>query len=240
MYKGGMIMGNDRSSTTEIGDFTLSVDRDHRGKYRGKQVMTENYRGWHYHIEHPEWSQEKIMKELEKELDERTELRRSIDYDNLSPEEKKTVEKRINKWLEGLSEYNNQKVHIEYNSREVSWKESKRSLKYTFPKSVFRGIDLKRYQKKEGSEWVDISENEWIRLIRKKTKTVHPSVAIGTVETNPAKISVYRLDDKTTVLWLSGFNGKLHIEADKSEEYAKTILKKKELTRILKKWSKED
>ncbi len=109
--------------------------------------MSERYRGWHYHIEHPSLSQEEIMSLLEKEL-ERMGARR--------------VELSTSKRLPG----------------------------------------------------------------------------IGVVEAFPAKMSLWRLNGRETVLWISSVTGSLHIEANKEKEYARSILTKRDLIEILRRWGR--
>jgi hypothetical protein len=60
----------DRTSSISVGKFVIHIDRDHRGRYRGRQAMNEKYRGWHYHIEHPSLSQLEIMRLIEDKLRE--------------------------------------------------------------------------------------------------------------------------------------------------------------------------
>jgi hypothetical protein len=149
-------MGHDRTLPLQIGAFQLAIDRDHKGFYRGHQAMQPGqYRGWHYHIEHPTLSQQEVMQLLEEYL-------------------------------------------MKIGAKRMPW----------------NGEQL----------------------------------GIGNVEHHPAALSSWRLREviynkntgkfergqaKTCVLWLSGFNGKLHIETDKSNEYAIGILAKKDLIRIL-------
>ena len=40
----------DRTSTITVGIFQISVDRDHRGNFRGHEAMDERYHGCHYHV----------------------------------------------------------------------------------------------------------------------------------------------------------------------------------------------
>lgn len=62
-------MGCDRTTTTRVGCFDVSVDRDHRGRYRGHQAMERNrYRGWHYHVTSTVYSQLDITCILEEWL----------------------------------------------------------------------------------------------------------------------------------------------------------------------------
>lgn len=63
-------MGRDRTSTITLENkFSISCDKDHLGQYRGNQALISNdkqyYRGWHYHIEHPRLSQDRIFDLLE-------------------------------------------------------------------------------------------------------------------------------------------------------------------------------
>jgi hypothetical protein len=58
-------------------------------------------------------------------------------------------------------------------------------------------------------------------------------MAIGIVEAIPEIYSFWKLDGKTCVLWISGFNGKLHIEANKEIEFTQSLLKKEDLLKIL-------
>jgi len=56
---------------------------------------------------------------------------------------------------------------------------------------------------------------------------------IGTVEHEPEAYMCFQKDNKTVVLWLSGFNGKLHIEANKKATYTKNLLSKPDLIDFL-------
>jgi len=60
----------DRSSSETIGDFVLSTDRDHRGNYRGNQVMSSSWRQWHFHIDSDKYSQQRIVELIEAYLRE--------------------------------------------------------------------------------------------------------------------------------------------------------------------------
>lgn len=130
----------DRSSSVLVGAFVLSVDRDHRGRFRGDQAMSPSFRGWHYHIEHPEISQEKIFEYLSSCL-----------------------------------------------------------------------------------------QNMRATLVKEK-------VCIGVVEATPKRQECWRLGEASTVLWISGVTGSLHVEANKTMEYAKNILTKPLLIKLLKKY----
>ncbi|MGD6808512.1 MAG: hypothetical protein ACQCN3_02320 [Candidatus Bathyarchaeia archaeon] len=131
----------DRKSSTPVGKFTLSTDRDHRGRFRGSQAMSAEFRGWHYHIEHPTLTQEEIFAYLSK----------------------------------CLQSMNAEKV---------------------------------------------------------KEQTF-----IGVVEATPKKQECWRLGDASTVLWISGKTGSLHVEANKRTEYAKSILTKPVLVKLLKQYN---
>jgi hypothetical protein len=128
----------DRSSTLKVGGFELSVDRDHKGNYRGGQAMSTEFRGWHYHVTHPTLTQEQIFAFLSRAL-------------------------RIMGAVK---------------------------------------IDGELY--------------------------------IGVVEATPKQVELWKLNEATTVLWLSGKTGSLHIEANKKNEYAKNILTKPILIKFLK------
>lgn len=130
----------DRSSSVQVGAFILSTDRDHRGRFRGSQAMSEGFRGWHYHIEHPNLSQETIFSYLSKALQ------------NMGAE--KVAER-------------------------------------TF---------------------------------------------IGVVEATPKMQECWRLGEASTVLWISGKTGSLHVEANKREAYAKSILTKPVLVSLLRQY----
>lgn len=130
----------DRSSSMQVGTFVLSVDRDHKGRFRGMQAMSEYFRGWHYHIVHPTISQEKIFLYL-------------------------------SKCLQAMG----------------------------------------------------------ANLVKEK-------VCIGVVEATPKLQECWRLNEASTVLWISGKTGSLHIEANKTHEYAKNILTKPMLIKLLKKY----
>lgn len=59
----------DRTCTIQAGAFKISIDRDHKGAYRGGQAMEPGkYRGWHYHVESEYCSQERIFEMLENVL----------------------------------------------------------------------------------------------------------------------------------------------------------------------------
>lgn len=128
----------DRTSSVQVGFFVLSVDRDHKGGFRGGQAMAENYRGWHYHVEHPLLSQEEIFVYLSGAL------------------------AKMGACL---------------------------STEKTF---------------------------------------------IGVVEATPKLSECWRLGDKSTVLWISGRTGGLHIEANKRGTHASNILTKRKLVILLK------
>lgn len=61
-------MGSDRTSSIEVNGFTLSVDKDHLGSYRGHQVISSKYRGWHYHLESRQYNEIEIMGFIEEFL----------------------------------------------------------------------------------------------------------------------------------------------------------------------------
>ncbi len=129
----------DRSSSIRVDDFVLSVDRDHKGRFRGSQAMIEHeYRGWHYHIEHPFFSQEEIFRYLSKALQD---------------------------------------------------------------------IGAER-----------VAERAFI----------------GVVEATPKLQECWRLGEASTVLWISSKTGGLHVEANKRVEFAKGILTKSLLVKLLK------
>lgn len=139
----------DRSSSVQVDSFILSTDRDHKGRFHGSQAMVEHeYRGWHYHIEHPKLTQMEIFAYLSTEL----------------------------------SKMKAEKISVPY----------------------FNG----------GTE----------------------KVCIGVVEATPAELEYWRLEDATTVLWISGKTGSLHIEANKKLPYAKNILTKPVLVSLLKQY----
>ena len=140
-------MGRDRVSIKEVGDFFISVDKDHMSYYRGRQAMDRKYRGWHYHVESPKYSQLQIMEIIENFL--LTEMK---------------------------------------------------------------------------AEKYDCKEEE---------------LYIGVVEHTPEKFSCFRKDGKTCVLWISGFNGKLHVEANKKELYTKNLLSKADLINLFKNYKEE-
>lgn len=68
----------------------------------------------------------------------------------------------------------------------------------------------------------------------------HYRLAIGNTEFKPEAILMYQLGDKTQVLWISGFNHHLHIESNKLACYAKGILTKPLIVKIIKKWLNGD
>ena len=52
----------DRTSTITAGIFQVSVDRDHKGNYRGHEAMDDRYRGCHYHVvSNDHFTQEEIF-----------------------------------------------------------------------------------------------------------------------------------------------------------------------------------
>jgi hypothetical protein len=128
----------DRTSSLVVNGFTIHVDRDHRGRFRGHQSMSKTYRGWHYHVDHDAMSQNQIFELLEKEL---------------------------------------------------------------------------------------------IKLGAKRIEP--PRLAVGYVEESPTCVDVWKLGDRQTVLWISKVTGTLHIEANKTEDFAKSILTKPVLKGIL-------
>lgn len=137
---------SDRSSTEYRNGFSIHVDRDHRGKFRGNQAMDDRFRGWHYHIESEHHTQQELMEMLEQELSEM------------------------------------------------------------------------------GAERISIN-TEYL--------------CIGNVEAAPKDFSVWQLGDRSCVLWISSVTNSLHIEANKSEKYAKSILTKKKLVEIVDEWIKK-
>jgi hypothetical protein len=193
--------GQDRTSSISVGKFVIHTDRDHRGRYRGHQAMTEQYRGWHYHIEHPNLSQLEIMSLIEDKLCELGATQQPV-------VEKKKITTfnypyRKNLRIERISAYKN------------------------------------RYYLREGDCWIEIDREKYrklkkVREVVEKEVEVPINFNIGNVELNPKKISYWKLDDKSTVLWISSFNGSLHIEANKNRKYAKNILTKPVLVDLLK------
>lgn len=135
----------DRVSSVTINGFILSVDRDHKGRFRGDQAMSDLYRGWHYHVEHPRLCQNDIFNYLSAVL-----------------------------------------------------------------------LKMGAKQIKIGTE-----EDE-------------EEIYVGTAEKTPARAELWRLNEASTVLWISAVTGGLHIEANKREEYAKNILSKPLLIKLLK------
>jgi len=57
-------------------------------------------------------------------------------------------------------------------------------------------------------------------------------LAIGTVEHKPKRVSYWKKGNLTVILWLSGFNGDLHVEHNKSEIFLKSLWKKQDLINI--------
>ena len=261
--------GRDRTSSVEVGEFVLHTDRDHRGKYRGRQAMNERYRGWHYHIEHPCLSQEEIMNMLEIELErmgaervkiERTKVVKKRIYPhrgNLRIKKRWSVKgdlekarEEIIKWLYDNVGYAPADIQVDFRRRKITWKRPPAMVRKwrIIPRQFFRNLTAEfvdTYEiKNDKGEWEEISEEEWRRLydehIIKRIEVVERiPLAVGVVEAEPARVSLWRLDDRETVLWLSSVTGSLHIEANKKEEYAKSILTKRELIAILKRWCEE-
>lgn len=83
-------------------------------------------------------------------------------------------------------------------------------------------------------------ERVLVELYDAKKMESYYDLGIGVVEYKPSHLAYYKASyegiEKTCVLWISSFNGKLHIEANKNREFAKGILLKDDLVRILKKW----
>lgn len=140
-------MGRDRTTEMNIGNFTLSIDWDHKGSYRGSQAMEKGkYRGRHYHLDSLLYSQEEIMKLIEDHLEDL-----------------------------GAIQFQPDKL------------------------------------------------------------------AIGIVEYKPKTLSAWKKgDDLTCILWISGFNGKLHVESNKLQTFTKSILKRKELIELIKTWNERE
>jgi hypothetical protein len=129
----------DRVNSIDVGQFTVHVDRDHRGRFRGQQAMDPKYRGWHYHVGAIKATQTEIF------------------------------------------------------------------------------IFLERQLKALGAHRI-----EGERLLH-----------IGNVEHRPFMASLWQLEDRTAVLWISAVTGTLHIEADKKSTYTKGIITKNLLIKWL-------
>jgi len=72
-------------------------------------------------------------------------------------------------------------------------------------------------------------------LVKQGATRIDPKVlAIGNVEFQPASASCWEQDGKSTVLWLSGYNGALHVETNKTRTFATGIITKPILIDILK------
>lgn len=52
------------------------------------------------------------------------------------------------------------------------------------------------------------------------------SLHIGNVEAKPSRVACFEMDDKQSVLWISGFNGVLHVETNKDTCYKKGFINK--------------
>jgi hypothetical protein len=63
---------------------------------------------------------------------------------------------------------------------------------------------------------------------------VEEKAYIGVVEATPKILECWRLGEASTVLWVSGKTGSLHVEANKKGEYAKSILTKPLIIKLLK------
>ena len=61
---------------------------------------------------------------------------------------------------------------------------------------------------------------------------------IGSVNRNPLLYRVWKLGERTCVLWIGVF-GKLHVEANKRHEFVPSILKKDKIVKILKDWNEK-
>jgi len=249
-------MGVDRVSSVKVGEFVLHVDRDHRGNYRGKQAMSERYRGWHYHVEHPKLTQMHITRLIEEKLREmdaeKIEVKRVpiVEKEKFYPyrgELKKVVERKVNekelyKWLKAhvWNHIDYKIVKINVKNRVVYWRKGNSLKRFSFPEKFVYVAGEKFYRKIEG-KWVEISREEYDKLygLREERHMIvgwkfEPELFIGTVEATPSYVSYWRLGDRETVLWISSRTGKLHIEANKSREYVKSILTKPVLIKILK------
>jgi len=251
-------MGVDRVSSVKVGEFILHVDRDHRGNYRGKQAMSERYRGWHYHVEHPKLTQMYITRLIEEKLREmgaeKIEVKRVpiVVKEKFYPYrgelkkvvERKVYEKELYKWLRQHN-IHYRIIKIDVKNRVVYWRRGSSLKRFSFPKKFVYVADEKFYRK-IGGKWVEISREEYEKLYNhceEVEKIVgwefEPELFIGTVEATPSYVSYWRLGDKETILWISSRTGKLHIEANKNREYVKSILTKPILIKILKNISKE-
>jgi hypothetical protein len=119
-------MGNDRKGSYQINGFSLYVDKDHLGYYRGKQAISRDYRGWHYHIESEIYSQEEIMAYLEYYLHKVLNAKQihcevqdlNIGIIEFKPDEYSVWEldgKTCCLWISGF----NHKLHIESNKSQL-------------------------------------------------------------------------------------------------------------------------
>jgi len=73
---------------------------------------------------------------------------------------------------------------------------------------------------------------DWLR--RHGAVEVHPEkLGIGNAEFTPASATCWELNGKQTVLWISGFNGALHVETNKTSTFKPGILTKPLLVEIL-------
>ena len=62
---------------------------------------------------------------------------------------------------------------------------------------------------------------------------------IGIVEHTPEEVSCFKKDGKTCVLWISGFNGSLHVEANKKELYTSNLISKADLINLFENYKEE-
>jgi hypothetical protein len=95
---------------------------------------------------------------------------------------------------------------------------------------------------------MQLLESELINMGARRIEWDGKQLGIGNTERKPQTLSYWQLkntvynkvshkfefETKSCVLWISSFNGKLHIETDKAECFQKGILDKKKLIAILK------
>jgi hypothetical protein len=171
--------------------------------------MSENYRGWHYHITHKTLTQNQIFDYLSIELKRlgasQEESRECVDYLEYYPNRGDT---KMRQELTELNRKLNSLYHIGKHNDE-------------------QAINLRRKVN-------DVNREYNLKLSLPYLLWEQPSVSIGTIESNPERMEVWRLGEDSTVLWISSVTHTLHVEANKSEEFAKSILTKPILVKILK------
>ena len=219
---------SDRSSSEKIGEFTLSVDRDHRGRFRGHQEMNENYRGWHYHIEHPLLSQKDILTLLSQELEAlgaaKVEGTTRIEDEVTFPNQTNALAKEISNLARKIQYVKNLKdVNIQIAARKhVSRKTFEKREKYL---KYLNGVGQNDQELADmAGKLKELKQRYSFPMQKPVKKQINPEVAVGNANEDPEIIILYTLGDASTVLWISAVTHTLHVEANKKEAYAKSII----------------